>query len=41
MGYSRALEKLIHEKNFKLQIWCQTPFKRRKIVYVNLEMVSL
>ena len=28
MGYSGARGKLIHEKNLKSKILCQTPFKR-------------
>ncbi len=27
MGYSGVWGKLIHEKNFKLKVSCQTPFK--------------
>jgi len=31
MGYSGALGKLIHEKNQKSKISCQTPFKLNKL----------
>jgi hypothetical protein len=30
MGYSGVWRKLIYEKNLKLKISCQTPFKKNK-----------
>jgi hypothetical protein len=32
MVYSGARGKLIHEKNLKLKISCQTPFKKNSII---------